>query len=423
MRVLWFSNTPSNFGEGGSSYNGGGWVSSLEDALGGRVELAVCFLSKDPTLFGEECRSHGRARWFRSMRHSVLYYPVLNGYDITREDRLRSLLLGDGRQISALLSCFREIVGDFRPDVIQVFGSEHSFGLVAGMTTIPVVLHLQGLMNPYWDVFTPQGISLRRWVFQGGGISATLHRLYTVSRWRRSCRRERRILALTPNYMGRTSWDLGQVRLLRGSEPQRYFKIWEVLRPPFYAPVGEERPLPPALRLVTTISEPPYKGMDVLLRAGKYLRDKGVQFEWRVFGNISPTFFERTCAITVREAGLSLMGVAGPQALREELLRCSMYVHPSYIDNSPNSVCEAQVLGVPVVAARVGGVPSLIEEGRTGFMFPAGDADSLCRLILSLDPSTLRSVGRESRSVALSRHDPDAIVSDILSVYDLLSVK
>ena len=423
MRVLWFTNTPSNFGEGGSKYNGGGWVSSLEEALREKVELGVCFISKDPGLFDGQSHVHGKAKWFRSLRHSVMYYPVLNGYDITRGDRTRSLLLGEGKQIESLLSCYREVVEDFSPSVIQVFGSEHSFGLVAGETTVPVVLHLQGLMNPYWEVFTPKGVSIPYWTVNGGPLSSLLQRVYTLSRWKRSCERERKILSLVSNYMGRTRWDREQVRSLRGNDTWNYFKVWEMLRSPFYGDVPTERKLPPTLRLVTTISEPPYKGMDVLLRAGKALRDSGVQFEWRVFGNISPSFFVKMTGISVQEAGLTLCGVIGPAKLREELLSCTMYVHPSYIDNSPNSVCEAQILGVPVLAAAVGGVPSLIEDAKTGFLFPAGDSEALSEKIRSLDGATLKEVGRAARECALVRHDRDSIVSSILNVYDLLSVK
>ena len=44
--------------------------------------------------------------------------------------------------------------------------------------------------------------------------------------------------------------------------------------------------------------------------------------------------------------------------------------HSSYIENSPNSVGEAQMVGVPVVASRVGGTDSMVEHGKTGFMYP-----------------------------------------------------
>jgi len=52
-----------------------------------------------------------------------------------------------------------------------------------------------------------------------------------------------------------------------------------------------------------------------------------------------------------------------------EAMKISRFmVHPSYIDNSPNSICEAQILGLPVVATNVGGVESLIENGKTGLL-------------------------------------------------------
>jgi len=102
-----------------------------------------------------------------------------------------------------------------------------------------------------------------------------------------------------------------------------------------------------------------------------------------------------------------------------------MYVHPSYIDNSPNSVCEAQLLGAAVVATSVGGVPSLIDDGQTGFLVHSGRPDEIAERIVALyrNKALLRKVGRQGREVAMKRHDRAKIVSDLMDVYGKLTEK
>lgn len=72
--------------------------------------------------------------------------------------------------------------------------------------------------------------------------------------------------------------------------------------------------------------------------------------------------------------------------LVELLLESDLYVHTAYIDNSPNAICEAQYLGMPIIATYVGGVPSLIEQGKDGVLIPANDpfmlAEKYCNTLI-----------------------------------------
>ncbi len=414
MRVLWFCNTPSNYSETGSRYNGGGWVSSLEDAVSDRIDLGIVFITKTPQR--EPRGVYDKASWMRERQHGVVYYPVFNGADISRKDRIKTLFYGDHAQVFDLVQCYLQIIEDFEPDVIQIFGSEHSFGLVAGHVDIPVVLHIQGLMNPYYKAFLPKGISWNRWLTTPMKLSGVFHKFYTREKWKSACGRELKILATVENYLGRTEWDEAEVR--RVNPECRYFHGGEILRREFY----ESEPHtsdPDALTLVTTISEPPYKGMDVVLKTARLLKKNKLDFVWNVYGDVDPAFFEKTTHIKVADSGITMKGVATADELAEALRNAAIYVHPSYIDNSPNSVCEAQMMGLPVIAANVGGVPSLIEDGKTGILVEAGDAMAFARAVgtLASDAGKRREIGAEARRTALVRHDRTRIVDDLLETY------
>ena len=417
LRILWFCNTPSRYGATSDKYNGGGWVSSLEEEIASEVNLGVVFMAKESPL--DPVNVHGRCSWSADRRNGVSYYPVVNGNDVSRWDRVKTLLMGERRQEEELLACFRDIVFSFKPDVIHVFGSEHLFGLISIHTDVPVVLHIQGILGEYQKVFLPPGVSPLRWLTTPFSPSLFFQRLYTLSKWDARVQREKVILGSVENYLGRTQWDHDCV--LRYNPSMRYFHGGEILRPPFYSSEPHSSD-PDELTIVSTISEPPYKGMDVLLLAGYLLRERGVKFRWRVFGNITPSFFERISNVSLERSGLTLEGVADAETLCAALRSCTLYVHPSYIDNSPNSVCEAQILGVPVIASNVGGIPSLVNDGVNGLLFPSGDAASLVELIVSLygAPDFRHSLGEEARRTALSRHDKDRIVKELLSTYAAL---
>ncbi|KPJ97214.1 MAG: hypothetical protein AMJ60_12295, partial [Desulfobacterales bacterium SG8_35] len=91
----------------------------------------------------------------------------------------------------------------------------------------------------------------------------------------------------------------------------------------------------------------------------------------------------------------------------------------SYIDNSPNSVAEAQIVGMPVIASYTGGVPSMVKDGETGLLFPTGDVPLLVSRIKSIfkDDALANKLGENALQTARKRHDPDRIVRDQLAAY------
>jgi glycosyltransferase involved in cell wall biosynthesis len=180
---------------------------------------------------------------------------------------------------------------------------------------------------------------------------------------------------------------------------------------------------PNKLRIVTTISAAVYKGYDMILKTAKILKNIGkTDFEWLVFGNISPNFYEKSLGVKHEDVNVKLCGVATPEVLIETFLKCTLYFHPSYIDNSPNSICEAQICGCPVVACSVGGVDSLVSHGLSGFLVPANDPYMAASRILQLyrDRDLNECMGLASKQIASERHNRDSIVNGLLDVYNMI---
>lgn len=310
-----------------------------------------------------------------------------------------------------------QVVEDFHPDIIHVFGSENIFGLIANHTKIPVVLHIQGVLNPCLNAFLPPFYSWRDYVFRGKTIKSIYRNMYEKKVWQRNAVIERRILKSVRYYMGRTGWD----KRVIGVENQdaHYFHCDEILRDAFYCLTDSAREIPNKAIFVTTISDQLYKGLDAVLKTAKLLKSIGLEFEWHVYGWSSPRAAESLAKCKSHDVNIRFMGVATAEELGVALLRSTAYVHLSYIDNSPNSVCEAQILGVPVIASNVGGIPSLIKDGKTGYLVPANDPWQTAYLmrLLACDKQKNTELGINAKTIALIRHDKSTIKGSVLEVY------
>ena len=104
----------------------------------------------------------------------------------------------------------------------------------------------------------------------------------------------------------------------------------------------------------------------------------------------------------------------------DELKNADLFIHPSIIDNSPRAICEAQLIGCPVISSNVGGVPQLVDDGVTGFLYPYNEPHTLAFLIADLvgQRDTLTNVSRAASRVARERHDSNRIVDRIINVYE-----
>ena len=414
MRVLWFAGPCGYVPETeicvgrGRGYNGGGWMPSLLNEVKKQegLEIGVCF------AWGGQP--------FKANQNGVTYYPFPN-HSKPWKDKILDLIYYKHPERDSILwpqykEYFQRVVDDFKPDVIHIFGSELYLGLATFVAPCPVVLHVQGLLSLSIYIWFPSGVSKSNYLFQDWSPKHIYERFQLYTYWQRSCYREQQVLSHTKHVIGRTHWDKLATEILN---PDRIYHYGgEILRSEFYE--EHKRAVPEKLTIVTTSSSPMYKGFDYVLQTANILKNViGMDFEWKVYGDVNPTFHQKFTGLRYQELNIKLMGVASAVTLCDAISHATVYFQPSYIENSPNSVCEAQMLGVPVVATNVGGTSSLIEEGITGFLIPTNDPYTAAyRLTQVAKDNLLNSkVGQQAREVALKRHDRVQIVNELLSTY------
>jgi len=163
-------------------------------------------------------------------------------------------------------------------------------------------------------------------------------------------------------------------------------------------------------RLLCVAALKPYKGHAVLLRACARLRARGVAFECDLVGD-GPLRAKLEAAVTA--AGLQdhvhLLGAKTQDEVARRVASASVVVQPSVVaadgqmDGIPVALMEAMAARKPVVASALSGVPELVEDGVSGVLVPAGDADALAEAVerLLTQPPVARWMGEQAhRKVA-----------------------
>ena len=133
----------------------------------------------------------------------------------------------------------------------------------------------------------------------------------------------------------------------------------------------------------------------------------------------------------VRDLGLGdrvkFLGFLTGQPLTERLNACRAVVLPSeWYENGPYSVMEALAVGKPVLGSRIGGIPEMVQEGQTGFLFRPGDAEDLAAAIgrlYGLTEEGYQALCRSAAAFAAETFSEEAYLAQLLPIYERLTGK
>ena len=417
MKALWLSTANTMYDEKGDrAYNGKGWIASLQDAVSAYapgLELGVAFLSGEDS----EALVRDGITYYKIKRKSPsgfkkLYANWAGTHGVNYDNRIM------------------EIVNDFRPDLVHVFGCESYFAsAVLSVRDIPVIIHIQGILSEYIADFFPPGTRKRDMITPRTFWNEAVLRngyIHLYDDYAARAEKERECLKGLKYAMGRTSWDKRSLAKYSGAE---YFHVDEVLRSGFYKSAGtfaagtDISTAGRQICLSSTLSPFPYKGLDMVLKCAYALTAAGYDVKWNIAGIRSSSdivnIIERKTGIRSSECGVRYKGVLSEDGLISTLKDAEIYVHTSYIENSPNSVCEAQMLGMPVIATDAGGTSTLVHDNMTGLLVPVGNSNALADAIITLHscPEQRERLGKAAAAAAAERHEPKKIVEDLSGTY------
>ncbi len=372
MKVLWICNImlPAVAKQLNlPSSNKEGWLTGLASVIQERreeneIELAVAFpvspemdgCSGEATLQGKSFQYYG---FYEDTVHPQVYEDALEG-------RLK------------------KIIEDFEPDVIHCFGTEFGHTLAASRVCPDkkkLLIGIQGLCSVYAGAYMAnlpvkviRSVSFRDWLKKD--TMQKQQNKYVIRG-----KREIEAIRNAGNITGRTHWDAFYSKYW--NESAAYFVMNETLRPDFYE---DQWKLEDCVshRIFLSQGDYPLKGLHYLLLALPTIREKYPDVTVHVAGNslvnyrtwkdkikISAygKYLRRILAEQKLQDVVTFMGSLTAKQMKEQYLESELFLCCSSMENSPNSLGEAMLLGVPCVSADVGGVSSIFRHGEDGILF------------------------------------------------------
>lgn len=415
MKVLWFSLSPcSSSKRFGTEKLIQGWMISLENAIKRTegISLEIAYMSN---IYEEPFEYE-----------NVKYYPIYSrGKSII--SKLKNIYGSQANKDKELHPVFKKIIDQSKPDIIHVHGTESCFcSVTSEMTDIPIVYSIQGFIAPIAEQYFA-GYPLTE-LKKHDTLTARLMNKSVVAKYKKflyDAEREKNAIKLAQHLIGRTNWDRSICKLYNPNA--KYYVVNEILREPFYNTVWEKTCFNNRFTIVSTLSPGIYKGYETLLKAAALLKEHATfDFEWRVVGCDKNSNWVKVSEDMTRynseQCNITLLGTKNAKELAEELKCADIYCHTSHIENSPNSVCEAMVLGMPVISTFVGGTDSMLEHQKEGILYQDGDPYALAAYVVDLRNNFERAVelGKKARERALKRHDKENVIHELLNIYNTI---
>jgi len=410
MRILWFTGVqlPAVTGKG---INRAGWQEGLRRALNQyHPDLQLIIAS-----FGTETYQPFSVE--NATYHNIYRKPK----PVTRWERIIKNWMHKTHDQEELDRCL-DIYNLVKPDLVFIFGTENPFGLLINRFNVPAVVSIQAVLNGLimrlFSGLSP--LELLKNIFSketilGRGI---FHKWWTLKKYSRI---EKIIYKRCQYFNGRTDWDKSW--LTRLNPDAHYFHIDRILGESYYQAKWNHEDSNENL-IFTVSSNASFKGGITLVRALVVLKERGFgDIQLRLAGIDQASQVGKHISRLVKTHELkdqiTLLGRLHPSEIVNEMLNARLFVLPSHMDNSPNSLAEAMMLGMPCLASDAGGIPSMLRDNEEGILYQHNDINALADQIerLFYEPGMALKLGIQARKTAQVRHDPERIVREMYLTY------
>ena len=336
--------------------------------------------------------------------------------------------------LDALEAQFRRELKAFQPDVIHIWGTEygHTLAMVNAAEKegfLPkVVVSIQGLCSVYAGHYA-EGVPFR--VQRSASLRDLLRRDNILQQQEKFARRgqlEKAALQKVSHVIGRTDWDRSCVSAMAPNAGYHFCN--ETLREEFYGE-GWNYNACRKHRIFVSSCAYPIKGFHYLLEAFRQVKVWYPDATLAVPGSspvadtigkkLRQSSYQKYLAqlLLGMEDCVEFLGHLSAEEMKQQYLEANVFVLPSTIENSPNSLGEAMLLGVPCVAADVGGVKDMLSHKEDGYVYQPAAPYMLAhyiREVFDMAENAEAMAGNAHRHAALT-HDPQTNLVTLLKIY------
>ena len=388
---------------------GGGWVDSLVDSIKTVEGYQVAY---------------------------VFFWHGLDCIEIARYQGVTYYVLPLQKLCAADLVYLQKAYESFRPDIIHIFGTERE--KTNAMLTIAgndrCIISITGL------------VSLCACHYYGGIDSKYLNRptFNDLVRTMTPRQQQKNFVRLgkceiasikAAKYIfGRTTWDYACTNQI--NPDIRYFHSGEMLRPVFY----EHKWNPKKIQLHSIFVSQgtyPLKGLHMLFEAlpvlirrfpdvQVYIAGPDITKQETLLDRIKRTtygaYLKKLIVQYQLQQHLNFLGPLSAEQMCKQYLSANVFVLPSMIENSSNSLGEAMLLGLPCVASCVGGAQDLIKDREDGFLYPFNEPYMLAHYIGKIfeNEQCALSLSKKARNNALKTYDRQGILKETMAAYEII---
>ena len=363
------------------AFHPAGWLVNLSRALAATGDLDLHVLVES-TLVAHDQVARKDGITFHVIKSGL---PIINrGYPSFFPV---DVLSGFAPVVHKLLRTLR----DLQPDLVHAHGTESAYALVGVKSRLPCLISIQGVITELYKTNPNFRFRVVRHYEQYAVRSA---RFFTC----------------------RTDFDTGFVR---SQNPHaQIFTIHEAMSTAFFRNEWRVAPCETVMFVGSFVA---HKGFPLLLEALALVKQHRPHVTLIAVGADAESVPElrHTCDRLGITANVKFRGFQPADEIARIHLQSQVFVLPSQNENSPNALAEAMVSGMPVIATRVGGVPSLVEDGQTGLLVPWGDPKVLAEKIewLLAHPEDRGRLGQNARRIARARHAPEKVAAETIAAY------
>jgi glycosyltransferase involved in cell wall biosynthesis len=384
----------------------GGWVSQMIDQLSKKNDFTIGVAMKSTLPKLKIMENDGVTYYF-------LPENKTNKFDVYHKDCL-------------------EVISHFSPDLIHAEGAElkYTYTFLNSWKGKNVV-SMQGILNGY-EPYEYGNIDIYKHLFSFNFKNIVFAALLILNKktvFKRRALIEKRTIALANNILGRTLWDRANSYFYNREAP--YFHSARILRPSFYKIVQEVEHVIPHSVFIGNAAQP-RKGAHFVVEAIALLKLEYPDIKLYVTGNRYDgnirdwksyfgyrSFLQRQVSRLGINDYVEFLGVLPEQKMAEQLSRMNVYIMSSVIENSPNTLGEAMIMGVPCVSSFNGGIADMATNEMEALHYRENDPRMLAYQIKRVfeDKDLVKSLRDNGMKKARITHNPEKNLQDLIDCY------
>ena len=338
---------------------------------------------------------------------------------------------------------FEEILNEIpQIDVIHIMGTEYGHSLSAVLAAEScgeinkVVISIQGMVSVYAEhTYANLPISvLKSWTIRD--IIRMNNPIKAKQTMELRGTYEVQAIQKIHHIMGRTDWDRACTMEINPSAEYHFCN--ETLRPEFY--LGEwnyEKCRKHSIFMSQGYNS--IKGMHYMLEALNIIKRFYPDVKLYVTGtsplsrnwiekqkrSVYVNYLEKLIRQYSLENSIVFLGSLNAEEMKEQYLLANVFASPSSIENSPNSVGEAMILGTPVVSSDVGGVKNMLTHNEEGFLYQHDAPYMLAFYVMELFENKEKcfEFSKNAKQHAKTTHDANQNLSALIDIYRSIAQK